>query len=127
MMRIAVASQGEQVSEHFGHCEAFALFDVENGTIVREQTVASPEHKPGALPAFFKEMAVHAVITGGIGAGAIALLQEGQINVVTGVHGSMKVAVEEYIAGKLVTDGHTCAGHQHEKACQGDCGHDHGA
>ena len=36
MMKIAVASVGKDVAEHFGHCEAFALFDVDNGQIIKE-------------------------------------------------------------------------------------------
>lgn len=32
-MKIAVASEGEEVSMHFGHCEGFWIFDVENEEI----------------------------------------------------------------------------------------------
>lgn len=29
-MKIAVASEGKMVTEHFGHCEGFAIFEIEN-------------------------------------------------------------------------------------------------
>ena len=30
-MRIAVASEGTNVTGHFGHCDSFIIFDAENG------------------------------------------------------------------------------------------------
>ena len=35
-MRIAVARDGNMVSEHFGHCEQFVLYDVE-GPLLRRK------------------------------------------------------------------------------------------
>ena len=34
-MKIAVASMGNVVAGHFGHCENFNIFDVENHAIVK--------------------------------------------------------------------------------------------
>ena len=52
MMRIAVASEGKNVTEHFGHCEGFLIYDAENGEILKEEMVLNPGHKPGFLPNF---------------------------------------------------------------------------
>ena len=35
MMRIAVASEGKNVTEHFGHCEGFLIYDAENREILK--------------------------------------------------------------------------------------------
>ena len=35
-MKIAVASEGKMVTEHFGHCESFNIFEVENNRIVKK-------------------------------------------------------------------------------------------
>jgi hypothetical protein len=32
-MKIAVASEGKMVTEHFGHCEGFTIFEAENKQI----------------------------------------------------------------------------------------------
>ena len=40
MMRIAIASEGKNVTEHFGHCEAFLVYDVEDGKIVLKKAIA---------------------------------------------------------------------------------------
>ena len=37
MMKIAVAGEGKNVTEHFGHCVNFLIYDVENGKITNEE------------------------------------------------------------------------------------------
>ena len=36
-MKIAVACEGKTITEHFGHCEAFAIFEVQGTQIVNKQ------------------------------------------------------------------------------------------
>ena len=64
MMRIAVASEGKNVTEHFGHCEGFLIYDAENGEILKEEMVLNPGHKPGFLPNFFFFFFVKVSISG---------------------------------------------------------------
>ena len=42
MMKIAIASDRGMVSEHFGHCEGFMVFDSEKKGILKEETIANP-------------------------------------------------------------------------------------
>lgn len=63
-MKIAVASVGTEVGGHFGHCEHFRIYTVENGQVVGEELVPNPEHKPGFLPNFLGDMGVEVVIAG---------------------------------------------------------------
>ena len=51
-MKIAVASENKQVTEHFGHCPEFMLFTITDGAITQTETVPNPGHKPGFLPNF---------------------------------------------------------------------------
>jgi predicted Fe-Mo cluster-binding NifX family protein len=46
-MKIAVASQNKHVAGHFGHCQGFEIFDVEDGIIVNSEFVENPGHIPG--------------------------------------------------------------------------------
>ncbi len=48
-MKIAVASDREMVTEHFGHCESFDIFEAENNQIVKSESIPNPGHKPGFL------------------------------------------------------------------------------
>lgn len=49
-MKIAIATDNNQCSDHFGHCEGFKLYDVVNGKIEHEDFIKNPGHKPGFLP-----------------------------------------------------------------------------
>ena len=118
MMKIAVASVGKDVAEHFGHCEAFALFDVDNGQIIKEEIIPNPGHKPGFLPNFLHEKGVTAIISGGMGGGAIDIFNEKKIMVVTGASGEAAQAARSFSLGKLVSTGSVCNQHAH----QGECG-----
>jgi len=52
MMKIAVASDNEMVTEHFGHCEGFILFDAENNKIVKSETIENPDINPDFCQTF---------------------------------------------------------------------------
>jgi predicted Fe-Mo cluster-binding NifX family protein len=54
-MKIAVAGEGTNVTEHFGHCVNFLIYDVENGKIVKEESIPNQGHKPGFLPNFLAD------------------------------------------------------------------------
>jgi len=110
-MRFAIPVSGGVISPHFGHCEQFALIDVDEATkaIVGKQLVASPEHQPGLLPVWLAEQGVSAVLGGGMGSRAHALFQENRINVIIGVMESdPETAVLKYLNGDLTTGDNVC-------------------
>jgi ATP-binding protein involved in chromosome partitioning len=110
-MRFAIPVSGGVLSPHFGHCEQFALIDVDEGTkaIIRKQLVASPGHQPGLLPVWLAEEGVSAVLAGGMGSRAQALFQENHIDVIVGVMESdPEKAVLNYLSGRLATGGNVC-------------------
>ena len=55
-MRIAVPTAQGTLCPHFGHCEQFALVDVDNGKIVKTEYQTPPPHEPGVLPAWLHEL-----------------------------------------------------------------------
>jgi len=116
-MKIAVASLGKMVAQHFGHCEGFGIFDVEGNAIVKEEMVANPGHKPGFLPNFLGDLGVNVIISGGMGGGAIEIFNERGIQVITGAEGEPKAAVEKFIAGQLISSGSVCDKHEHHDEC----------
>ena len=69
-MIIAVTYQDGQVFQHFGHSEAFKLYQVEAGEIRSAQVVETNGSGHGALAGFLREKGVTHLICGGIGAGA---------------------------------------------------------
>jgi len=110
-MRYAVPVSDRRLASHFGHCEHFALFDVDvaSGTILGRQVVASPGHQPGLLPRWLAEQGVATVIAGGMGQRAQALFRENRINVVIGALGhDPEQVVLDHACGRLKTGDNIC-------------------
>lgn len=116
-MKIAVASENNQVTQHFGHCESFMVYDVEGSKIVKSEAIANPGHRPGFLPNFLHDIGVNVIISGGMGGGAIDIFNEKGIHVVTGAKGESKKAAEDFMLGNLVSTGSVCNEHSHEGNC----------
>lgn len=112
-MKIAVASEGNYVTEHFGHCENFNIYDAENGAIIKAVSVPNPGHRPGFLPVFLDELGVNVIISGGMGGGAIDLFNEKGITTVTGASGKAEDAAKNYLNGTLKSTGEVCREHNH--------------
>lgn len=116
-MKIAVASEGKLITEHFGHCENFNLFDEENGVIVKKSSVPNPGHKPGFLPKYLNEIGVNVIISGGMGGGAVDLFGENGIQVIIGATGDAEKAVQAFLDGTLSTNNNVCHEHKHHTEC----------
>ena len=118
-MKIAVASENQNVSVDFGHCENFNVFDIQDNKIVNVELIANPGHKPGFLPVFLNELGVNLVISGGMGAGAIEIFNEKKIDVITGAKGNVVEVVNQFLLGNLVSTGSVCHNHEHHDECGG--------
>lgn len=116
-MKIAVACEGKNVTEHFGHCEAFAIFEAQNKQIVNRQFIPNPGHKPGFLPVFLNDKGVNVIISGGMGGGAVAIFNEKGIEVITGASGDAETVANQYLQGALKSTGSICHEHQHADEC----------
>lgn len=117
MLRIAIAGEGNNVTEHFGHCEKFIVYNVENGKIVKEESLPNPGHKPGFLPNYLADRGVNVIISGGMGGGAVDIFNERKVEVIVGASGDAKAAAEKYLRGELKTTGSICHEHKHHDEC----------
>ena len=113
MMSIAVASEGKKMTEHFGHCVNFMIYNIENNKITKEESVDNPGHRPGFLPNFLADKGVKVIISGGMGQGAVDIFNERDVEVIIGASGDARTAVESYLKGELKTTGSVCHEHQH--------------
>jgi len=110
-MRIAIPIANGVLAQHFGHCEKFALMDVDPATkqITASTEVDAPDHQPGLLPPWLKERGVNLIIAGGMGSRAHSLFQAASIQVVTGAAaGNVSDIVRQYLDGTLVTGENAC-------------------
>ena len=116
-MKIAVASNGKDIWGHFGHCEFFNIYTVEEGKIISDESIPNPGHKPGFLPNFLADMGVNVIIAGGMGGGAVDIFNERNVEVVVGAEGDARAAVESYLSGNLKSTGSVCHQHEHADEC----------
>lgn len=113
MIKIAVASEGEMVTEHFGHCETFNIYETENGRVIKHLPMPNPGHKPGFLPNFLNDMGVNVIVSGGMGSGAIDIFSEKGIEVIVGAAGRAEDLAAAYLRGELKSTGTVCHEHNH--------------
>ena len=100
-MKIAVATENDQVATHFGRCPAYTLATVHDGDITSEATLRNPGHEPGVLPGYLAEHGVDVVMSGGMGVRAQKHFAEAGIQCIVGVTGPVKEALRAYLAGTL--------------------------
>ncbi|PKL00292.1 MAG: dinitrogenase iron-molybdenum cofactor [Tenericutes bacterium HGW-Tenericutes-1] len=112
-MIIAIAGNNLEVSQHFGHCEAFYLFEIEGRKLIQSQVVPNPGHKPGYLPVFLHEHGVNIIVSGGMGAGAVEIFNSYNIDVITGATGTVEATIQKYINGQLQSTNSVCEDHMH--------------
>jgi predicted Fe-Mo cluster-binding NifX family protein len=110
-MKYAVPVTGGMMSPHFGHCEQFALFDVEEQKkeITSREFITSPEHQPGLLPVWLAEKGVSVIIAGGMGPRAQEIFNQNGISVVLGaLESDPEKAVLSHLNGMLATGDNVC-------------------
>ncbi len=78
IMKIAVTYENGEIFQHFGHTEAFKIYDIADGKVVSAEVVDTNGSGHGALAGFLVAHGVDTLICGGIGGGAQnALAQAG--------------------------------------------------
>ena len=98
-MKIAVTYENGQVFQHFGHTEAFKVYETENNEIKSESIIPTLGNGHGALAGFLKLNNVDTLICGGIGEGAKNALASAGIKLYGGVTGSADEAVKALLCG----------------------------
>jgi predicted Fe-Mo cluster-binding NifX family protein len=120
--RIAIPMENGVLCGHFGHCETFAIVNVEENKITEIKEVIPPEHVPGLYPKWVAEFGVSDVIAGGMGQKAIMLFNDQNINAFVGAPAKpARELVEDFIAGKLNLSANYCNHDAHSK--HGNCQH----
>jgi len=114
-MKIAVPVTGNnQIDGHFGHCESYHVYTVSaSGNIESSENVPSPQGCgcKSNIASVLAQKGVTVMLAGGIGAGAINVLNAAGITVVRGCSGNAERAVTDYASGKLTDSGETCNHH----------------
>ena len=110
-MRIAIPLAQGKMSLHFGHCEEFAIVDVDEKTkeISNITELRPPAHQPGVLPQWLSEQKADVIIAGGMGQRAQQLFAQNNIKVVVGASEQIpEQLVKDYLSDTLETGDNIC-------------------
>jgi ATP-binding protein involved in chromosome partitioning len=111
MTRIAIPLAEGRLCAHFGHCQQFALLDVDEqtGKATDQKLLTPPPHEPGVLPRWLHEQGANVIIAGGMGQRAQQLFAENDIKVVVGAATETpEQLAAAYVAGTLVSGTNLC-------------------
>jgi predicted Fe-Mo cluster-binding NifX family protein len=126
-MRIAISTDGDFVSAHFGRCPSFTILDIEDSKIIKQYKIANPGHQPGFIPQFLHDMGVECIVSGGIGSQAALIFEEYGIRKIVGISGKIDDIVEQLKKGNLQSKDSLCE-HSSGKGYELDksvCDHQH--
>jgi ATP-binding protein involved in chromosome partitioning len=110
-MKIALPVADGRLCMHFGHCEQFALLDVDEKAkkVTGKRMLTPPPHEPGVLPRWLHKEGANVIIAGGMGQRAQSLFAENGIKVVVGAPAEApEELVSQYLAGTLVSGANVC-------------------
>ena len=110
-MKIAIPLANGKLSMHFGHCESFALMEVDPGEkkVLNREDIGAPPHEPGKLPLWLSEKGANVIIAGGMGQRAQALFSQQGIQVMVGAPTETpEILASAYLKGTLQTGANLC-------------------
>lgn len=114
-MKIALpVTNSNQIDDHFGHCEYYSVFTIdEKKEISNVQNIQSPQGCgcKSNIASVLASQGVTIMLAGGIGAGAINVLNLSGIEVIRGCAGDALENVQRYLAGNINDSGEICSHH----------------
>jgi len=120
-MKIAVpVKENNQIDAHFGHCEFYQIYEVsDKNEVLSIHKMDSPQGCgcKSNIAEVFQNEGVKFMLAGGIGDGAISILNAHGISVVRNCSGDVSVLVQQYLSGELKDGGSNCQSHAHDHIC----------
>jgi predicted Fe-Mo cluster-binding NifX family protein len=116
-MKIAIPTRGNVVDDHFGHCEMYTVFNIdENNKIISSAILPSPQGCgcKSNIASVLKQMGVSVLLAGNMGNGALNVLRNQGIEVFRGNSGDINKLIAAFLQGKVDDSGEGCLHHEHE-------------
>ena len=114
-MKVAVPTRGNEVDDHFGHCEAYTVFTIgENKKIIDSEMLPSPQGCgcKSNIATVLQQKGVSVLLAGNMGNGALNVLTNHGIEVFRGNTGDVRKLIEAYLEGKIGDSGEGCKSHE---------------
>lgn len=96
-MKIAIPTRDCRIDDHFGHCDHYTIYTIENKTIAAREELPSPQGcgcKSG-IAADLQRLGVTAMLAGNMGEGAKNKLEAHGITVVRGCSGDIETVSQK--------------------------------
>ncbi|MDD3033075.1 MAG: NifB/NifX family molybdenum-iron cluster-binding protein [Bacteroidales bacterium] len=105
----AIPLEEGKLCSHFGHCQQFAIINVEDKSIKADTLITPPPHEPGLLPGWLADMGVTNIIAGGMGQRALDLFEQNRIDVNYGAQSKTpKELVQDWLDNTLQLGDNSC-------------------
>lgn len=125
-MKIAVpVGSKNQIDSHFGHCESYGVYTISENEITKVIRIQSPQGCgcKSDIASVLAADGVKIMLAGGIGGGAINVLNNSGIEVIRGCEGDATEAVRQYLQGTVKDSGSSCHHHHHDHDHNHEDGH----
>jgi predicted Fe-Mo cluster-binding NifX family protein len=114
-------NKDNQIEDHFGKCSFYEVYSIiEDTKIVDVKTIASDQGCgcQSNIAQVLAENGVTIMLAGGIGKGAVNVLNQCNIEVIRGCTGDKKEIINSYLKGQILDNGISCSQHhQHKHQC----------
>lgn len=119
-MKIAIPTRDNEVDAHFGHCEAYSIFTIdENKNIINTELLPSPQGCgcKSNIASVLEQKGVKVMLAGNMGEGALNVLSYHNIKVYRGCSGNVTQLVKDFVNGKIIDSGYGCNHHDDGHQC----------
>ena len=126
-MKIAVPTkQDNQIDAHFGHCEFYMIYTIsDQNQVISDERMESQQGCgcKSNIAQVFENESISTMLAGGIGDGAVNVLNAHGINVIRNCKGDVSELVQQYLAGNVKDSGINCAAHSTGQEVEHVCNH----
>jgi predicted Fe-Mo cluster-binding NifX family protein len=125
-MKIAVPTRGNEVDSHFGHCEVYTIFSLdENKQVIQKEILPSPQGCgcKSDIAGVLQQKGVSIMLAGNMGLGAYNILNYHGIKVYRGCSGDINRVVYDFVNGNISDSNESCSNHDHHGHNGHACNH----
>ena len=112
MTKLAIPTREGRVDDHFGHCDHYSVFTIDdNKQVVSTERLDSPQGCgcKSNIASVMQQMGITMMLAGNMGMGAFNKLSAHGISVIRGCKGDINDALKAYLDGKLTDSAASCA------------------
>lgn len=116
-MKIVVPTKENIIDNHFGHCESYTIFTIDDAKkIIKREQLESPQGCgcKSNIAKTFQEIGIDVMLAGNIGVGAVNKIKSAGVLVIKGCKGDAEYAVDEYLKGHIIDSGELCSSSDHK-------------